>query len=168
MYHDFLPPPSRGSHVNSDNTNTIINIDPLAHILDTWALIFSSCALLTVYPNRIMSRHPSPLHVITTRAWEGGPKEHKAKQRWPRETHCYICTRAISPFFASFVLHPRTLKTPIFRDWEGFTLPSLLSLSWHLGGVKYGGEGSYPPRSAPTQSPLTTRAGEPVAVDSSL
>ena len=24
------------------------------------------------------------LHVITTRAWEGGPKEHSAKQRWPR------------------------------------------------------------------------------------
>ena len=31
--------------------------------------------------------HPSPLHVITTRAWEGGPKEHRAKQKWPRETH---------------------------------------------------------------------------------
>ena len=26
-------------------------------------------------------------HVITTRAWEGGPKEHRAKQKWPRETH---------------------------------------------------------------------------------
>ena len=30
------------------------NIHPLAHILDTWALIFSSRALFTVYPNRIM------------------------------------------------------------------------------------------------------------------
>ena len=28
--------------------------------------------------------HPSPLHVITTRTWEGGPKEHSVKQRWPR------------------------------------------------------------------------------------
>ena len=28
-----------------------------------------------------------PLHVITSRAWEGGPKEHRAKQKWPRETH---------------------------------------------------------------------------------
>ena len=32
----------------------------------------------------------------------------------------------ISPFFTSFVLHPHTLKTPIFRDWIGFTLPSPL------------------------------------------
>ena len=34
-------------------SNTVINIHPLAHILDTWALIFSSCALFTVYPNSI-------------------------------------------------------------------------------------------------------------------
>ena len=44
----------RGSHVKADNTHTIIKIHPLAHILDTWALIFSSCAIFTVYPNRIM------------------------------------------------------------------------------------------------------------------
>ena len=69
------------------HTHTVIKIHPLAHILDTWALIFSSRALCTVYPNRIMSRHPSPLHVITTRAWEGVPKEHSAKQKWPRKTH---------------------------------------------------------------------------------
>ena len=25
--------------------------------------------------------------MINTRAWEGTPKEHRAKQRWPRETH---------------------------------------------------------------------------------
>ena len=34
-----------------------------------------------------MKRHPTPLLLITTRAWEGGPKEHRAKQKWPRETH---------------------------------------------------------------------------------
>ena len=39
----------------------------------------------------------------------------------------------ISPFFTSFVLHPRTLKTPIFRNWGGFSLPPPLSLTWHLG-----------------------------------
>ena len=30
------------------------NMHPLAHILDTWALIFSCCTLLTVHPNRVM------------------------------------------------------------------------------------------------------------------
>ena len=41
-------------HVKRDNTHTINNIHSLTHILDTCALIFSSCALFTVYPNRIM------------------------------------------------------------------------------------------------------------------
>ena len=36
------------------HTHTVIKIHPLAHILDSLALIFSSCALFTVYPNRIM------------------------------------------------------------------------------------------------------------------
>ena len=35
-------------------THTIINIHPLAHILDICAMIFSSCSLFAVYPNRIM------------------------------------------------------------------------------------------------------------------
>ena len=30
IYHDFLPPPSRGSHVKSDNTHTIIQHTPLS------------------------------------------------------------------------------------------------------------------------------------------
>ena len=84
IYHDFLPTPRRVSHIKSDKTHTIIKIHPLAYLLDTWAWIFSSCALFTVYPNRIMYRYPSPLYMITTRAREGGPNEHRAKQRWPR------------------------------------------------------------------------------------
>ena len=52
--HDFLPPLRRGSHVKSDNTNTSINIHPLAHILDVRLFIFSSFALFTVFPHRIM------------------------------------------------------------------------------------------------------------------
>ena len=44
----------QGGVVMSDNTHTIINIHPLAHILDTCALTFSRCALLSIYPNRIM------------------------------------------------------------------------------------------------------------------
>ena len=54
IYHDFLPTPRRGSHVKSDKTHTVIKIHPLAHILDSWELILSSCALFTVYPNHIM------------------------------------------------------------------------------------------------------------------
>ena len=50
IYNDFLPPPRRGSHVKSDNTHTIINIHPLANILDICALIYSSCALFTFIP----------------------------------------------------------------------------------------------------------------------
>ena len=42
-----------GNHVKSYNKHTI-NIHHLAHTLDTCALIFSSCAVFTVYPNRIM------------------------------------------------------------------------------------------------------------------
>ena len=49
------------------------NIHSLAHIRDTCALLFSSCVFLLLQ--------------ITTRAREGGPKEHKAKQKWMRETH---------------------------------------------------------------------------------
>ena len=71
----------------SDNTHTIIKIHPLSNLLDTWALIFSSCTIFTVYPNRIMHRHPSPLQVITTKAREDCPKEHSAKKKWPSETH---------------------------------------------------------------------------------
>ena len=99
IYRDFLPPPIRSSHVKSDTAHTVIKIHPLAHILDTWALIFSSCPLLTVYPNRIMQRHPSPLHVITTRAWEGGLKEHSAKQKWLRETHSVTYVPGLSTLF---------------------------------------------------------------------
>ena len=91
IYHDFLPPPRRG-HVKSDNTHAHSHQDTsLVHILDTWALIFSSCAPFTVYPNRI-----PPLHVITTRAREGGPKEHSAKQKWPRETYSVTCVPGLS------------------------------------------------------------------------
>ena len=50
IYHDFLPPPRRGSHVKLDNTHTIINIHPLAHILDICPLVFSSCALFQFIP----------------------------------------------------------------------------------------------------------------------
>ena len=58
-------------------------------ILYTWHLdlTFSNWALFTVYPTRIMYLHPSPSQVITSRAREGGPKEHRANLKLPRESH---------------------------------------------------------------------------------
>ena len=56
------------------------NIHSKAHLLDTCALLFSS----SFQP---LPFQPTPLQVLTTRAREGGPKEHRAKQKWPRETH---------------------------------------------------------------------------------
>ena len=82
------------------------NIHPLAYIRDTSALIFSSCALFTVYPNRIMYRHPTPLQVITTGAREGGPKEHSSKQRWPRETHSVTFVPGLSTLSYLIVAQP--------------------------------------------------------------
>ena len=41
-----------------------LNTLPLAQMPGNSALIFSSCATFTVYPNRIMQRHPTPLQVI--------------------------------------------------------------------------------------------------------
>ena len=52
IYHDFLPPLGRCSLVKSDNTRTIINIYPLAHILEICDMIFSSCARFKIYPDR--------------------------------------------------------------------------------------------------------------------
>ena len=55
------------------HTHTIINIHHLAHILDICALIFSSCSLFTVYPNRIsiptasVSQPQPPEHGRTVR-----------------------------------------------------------------------------------------------------
>ena len=36
--------------------------------------------------------------MITTRAREGGPKEHSAKQKWPRETHSVTYVPGLSIF----------------------------------------------------------------------
>ena len=43
-----------------------------------------------------MKPHPTPLQVITTRSREGGPKEHRAKQKWPRETQSVTCAPRLS------------------------------------------------------------------------
>ena len=89
IYHDFLPQPRRSSHIKSDNTHNHRHT-PLSHILDNCTWIFGNCALFTVYPNCIMYWHPTPLQVITTRAQEGGLKEHRAKQKNGRHSVTYV------------------------------------------------------------------------------
>ena len=57
------------------------NTQPLANIPGTCTLIFSICALFTVYP----IRHPTSLQAINLpqRGIRGTTKERNAKQKWP-------------------------------------------------------------------------------------
>ena len=88
IYHDFLPPPRRGSHVKPDNTHThtIINIHPLARILDICALIFSIVEpSLQLIPTascnciRPLSRWWPPEHGRVTRKNTGPSKNGRVK-----------------------------------------------------------------------------------------
>ena len=67
--------------MSSQIKHTAIKIHPLDHILDTWALIFSSWPFLQFIPTASL---PSP---CDNHQSEGGPKEHSAKEKWLRETH---------------------------------------------------------------------------------
>ena len=102
-----------GVVISSQITHTqSSNVHPLAHIVDTCNLIFSSCALFTVYHNLIMKWHPTPLQVITTRAREGGPKEHREMQKMASwNSFSYICTRALHSFV--FFVHWRAVSSVI-------------------------------------------------------
>ena len=109
IYHAFLPPPRRDSHVKADNTHTkSLKIHTLAHILDTCPFIFSNCALFTVYHNCIPPLSPQ---VITTRAREGSQKEHRAKQK--RNSLSYICTRAFHSFLPFAYYRTASLVIPL-------------------------------------------------------
>ena len=79
-----------GLVMSSQITHTIINIHPVAYILDICALIFSSC--VTFYSS-------SQPHHVTTRTREGSPKEHRAKQKLPRETHSVTYVPGLSTLF---------------------------------------------------------------------
>ena len=74
--------------MSSHITHTIIRHTSFAYILDTCTFIFRSCELFTDYPNHIMYQ--------SCRAWEGGPKEHKAKQKCPCETHSVTYVSGLS------------------------------------------------------------------------
>ena len=81
----------------SQITHTI-NIHPLAKTLDTWALIFSSCGLLQFIPTGSCNGIPPLSRWYITGAYESGPKQHRAKQKWPREKLSYICSRTLHSF----------------------------------------------------------------------
>ena len=59
---------------------------PFAHVL--CICTFSVVApFLQFIPTVSFNSIPPLSTVVTTRARKGGPKEHSAKQKWPRETH---------------------------------------------------------------------------------
>ena len=138
----------QGEVVKSDNTRTIIK-KTLAHILDTYPLILSSCALFVVsQPHHVTASHPSPDD--NHRAREGGPKENRDKQKWPHETHSvtYICTRDLHSFL-SFVhcraastvipLLPKATFTPFIQPNLGLprTRPPLTSAITTILAIRY-------------------------------
>ena len=59
IYHDFLPPPRRGNHVKSHNTHIIINMHPLAHLLDICSLVFSALFNLQFIPTALCDDIPA-------------------------------------------------------------------------------------------------------------
>ena len=136
------------SQITHTHTHTIIKMHPLAHILDTWALIISSSALFTVYLDRIMQRHPSPLQVITTRARRGGRK-NSVKQKWQRETHSvtYLpglstlsdLSRIVAQSPPSFLCCLRATFTPSIQPYLGLPRkrPLLTSAINTLLAIRY-------------------------------
>ena len=61
IYHDFVSPPRRRSHVKSDNTQTIINMHTLAQIVDIYALSSVVTPFLQfIPPHHVTASHPSP------------------------------------------------------------------------------------------------------------
>ena len=79
----------RGVVMSSQITHTQSStIQLLPHYFDTCAWIFSSCALFTVYPNG------------TTRAREGGPKEHRASKYGRMKLNQSHINRALHSFLS--------------------------------------------------------------------
>ena len=128
IYHDS--PPRRGSHVKLENARTIIKHTPLAHILDTCALTFSSWAIFTVY------------------------HKHQSTGGWSERTRCqakmavlnsiiYICTCSALLFIfradsSVIPLLPKTTFKPSIRPNLGLlTRPPLTSAINTLLAIRY-------------------------------
>ena len=111
IYHNYLPTPRRGSHVKSDKTHTVIKIHPLAHILDSWASIFSSCALFSLSkPYHVKASIPSPCDNHQSMGeWSERTQEQAKMAAW--NLFSYLCTRALHSF-RSFT-HCRAASTII-------------------------------------------------------
>ena len=60
IYHDFFSPPRSCTHVKSDTKHTIINIHPLAHILNISALIFNNCTIIIIGVYRPPDKSKNP------------------------------------------------------------------------------------------------------------
>ena len=99
------------------------NTHPLAHISGTCALIFSSYAPFTVYSNRIMKRHPTPIQVIIHQsAREGGPKERTALR-----SSTYAPRLSTPSHISCIVAQPPTVIPQLFKAAEGWHHPSSLT-----------------------------------------
>ena len=117
-------------------THTVIKIHPLAHILDTWALIFSSCALFSLsQPHHVTASLPSWYHQSMRGLYERTQGQAKMAA-W--NSFSYICTRALHAFrslsqslaaFTVIPLLPTATFTPSIQPNLGLprTRPPLTS-----------------------------------------
>ena len=86
-------------------------IHPLAHVLDTCALICCNRFISLSQLHHVTSSHP--LQLITTNARGGGPKEHQAKQKCPpRETNSVAYAPGL--FTLSYLSHIVSQPPPLF------------------------------------------------------
>ena len=97
-----------GVVMSSQIKHTVTKIHLLARYLTPEPWFSVVAPLLQFIPTASCKWHLSPLHVKTTRAWEGGPKEHSAKQKWQCETHSVRYVPELSTFsdLLCIVAHP--------------------------------------------------------------
>ena len=91
LHHGGVVMSSQITHMKSSN------IHPLAHILDIWALIFSSCAIFSLpQPHLVTASHlpPGDNHQST------GGLSKKSQGTWNSFSYI-ICTRALHSFLSN-------------------------------------------------------------------
>ena len=139
IYHDFLYTPRNGSHVKSDN------IQRLAHTLDIFALIFNSCAFFysLSQPHHVTASHHSPGDNYQS---TGGRPEHRAKQKWPRETQLHMYQGSpLFPIFFDAQPPPSFLCCPShFHSSHHLSSPTSVSLVPALPLIHCVIEGDFP------------------------
>ena len=85
IYHDFFPPPRRGSHVRSDTHTELSNTHPLAHILGTCVLISVVALSLQFTPHNVTASNFYPDDKPPGRE-RAVRKNTGTKRKWPHET----------------------------------------------------------------------------------